>query len=97
MPKDYQSEIRDHVVRDLLAKVKAGNFGSYLRCVRLIKVRAFDGELIDFEFPVTALIATNGGGKSTILGAVALAYKMMKPAIFFPKSSLGDASRMQNG
>jgi hypothetical protein len=92
MAKSYQSEIRDNVLRDLLAKVKASSFGSYLRRVRLTKVRSFQGELIDFEFPVTALIATNGGGKSTILGAVALAYKMMKPAIFFPKSSLGDES-----
>lgn len=77
-------------MRDLLAKVKASNFGSYLRRMKIIKIRAFEGEAVDFEFPVTALIAANGGGKSSILGAAALAYKKTRPAIFFPKSSLGD-------
>ena len=45
-----------------------------------------------FEFPVTALIGPNGGGKSTILGAAACAYKEIKPGLFFPKSSIGDNS-----
>ena len=67
----------------------------YLRRMQLTKVRSFAGETVDFDFPVTALIATNGGGKSTILGAAAIAYKSIRPAIFFPKSSLGDAT-MEN-
>lgn len=92
MAQRYQSEIRDSTVRDLLAKVKASNFSSYLRKMKLTKIRAFEGEVVDFDFPVTALIAANGGGKSSILGAAALAYKNKntRPAIFFPKSSLGD-------
>jgi hypothetical protein len=92
MPRLFQSEIRDSVVRKLLLKVREQDFGMYLRRMRLTKVRAFEGETVDFDFPVTALIATNGGGKSTILGAAAIAYKSIKPATFFPKSSLGDAT-----
>ncbi|AWN51776.1 ATP-binding protein [Methylobacterium sp. 17Sr1-1] len=92
MAQQYQSEIRHSTVRDLLQKVKDANFGYYLRRMRMTKIRAFEGEAVDFEFPVTALIAANGGGKSSILGAAALAYKNTKPAIFFPKSSLGDNS-----
>ena len=92
MVQKYQSEIRESTIRDLLAKVKANNFGSYLRRMKMTKIRAFEGEEVDFEFPVTALIAANGGGKSSILGAAALAYKNTRPAIFFPKSSLGDDS-----
>lgn len=92
MAKGYQSEIRESTIRDLLAKVKSLQFGSYLKRMKLTKIRAFEGETIDYEFPVTALIAANGGGKSSILGAAALAYKSMRPAIFFPKSSLGDDS-----
>jgi hypothetical protein len=98
MARQYQSKIRDSTVRDLLAKVKASNFKSYLRRMKLTKIRAFEGEVVDFEFPVTALIATNGGGKSSMLGAAALAYKNTliykntRPAVFFPKSSLGDDS-----
>jgi hypothetical protein len=88
----YRSEIRDSEIRDLLAKVKRQDFGAYLRRIRLTRVRAFSGETVEFEFPVTALIGTNGGGKSTILGAAAIAYKAIRPALFFPKSSLGDQS-----
>ncbi len=92
MPKQYQSEIRDSTIRQLVQKVRDQQYGFYLRKIRLNKVRAFTNEAVDFDFPVTALIGTNGGGKSTILGAAAIAYKSIRPAIFFPKSSLGDES-----
>jgi ABC-type branched-subunit amino acid transport system ATPase component len=95
MPAPYQSEIRDSQIRDLSNKVKGQNYGSYLKTIRLVKVRAFDNEIVNFDFPVTAIIGTNGGGKSTILGAAAIAYKSIKPAIFSPKSSIGDDS-MEN-
>ena len=56
------------------------------------KVRAFIDREISFDFPVTALIGPNGGGKSTILGAAACAYKDIRPGLFFPKSAIGDDS-----
>jgi hypothetical protein len=37
-------------------------------------------------------LCPNGGGKSTVLGVAAFAYKETKPGSFFPKSSLGDNS-----
>lgn len=90
--KPFQSEIRESTIRDLLQKVRQQKYGAYLRKVRLNRVRAFHNEAVDFEFPVTALIGTNGSGKSTVLGAAAIAYKSVKPAQFFPKSSVGDSS-----
>jgi predicted ATP-dependent endonuclease of OLD family len=93
----YQSEIRDSQVRDLLQKVNANNYGSYLRRMKLLKVRAFQNEGVDFDFPVTALIGTNGGGKSTILGAAAIAHKSIRPALFFPKSFIGDETMSEWG
>jgi len=54
------------------------------------RIRSFNGAQIEFDFPVTALIGPNGGGKTTILGAAACAYKNIRPRIFFPKSSIGD-------
>jgi hypothetical protein len=92
MGQRYRSEIRDNAIRDLLAKVKKQNYGHYLRRIRLTKARAFSQETVEFDSPVTALIGTNGGGKSTILGAAAIAYKAIRPALFFPKSSIGDQS-----
>ncbi len=73
-------------------KVRDNKFGKYVKRVTLRNVRGFEEEVIDFRTPVTALIGTNGGGKSTILGAVALAYKNIKPSKFFPKSFYGDDS-----
>ncbi len=92
MAGKYRSEIRDSVIRDLMLKVRRQDYGAYLKKIRLNKVRAFTNQAVDFEFPVSALIGTNGGGKSTILGAAAIAYKSIKPALFFPKSSIGDDS-----
>jgi energy-coupling factor transporter ATP-binding protein EcfA2 len=73
-----------------MAKVKRQDYGVYLRKIKLTYARAFRDQAVDLEFPVTALIGTNGGGKSTILGAAAIAHKVIRPALFFPKSSIGD-------
>jgi predicted ATPase len=92
MPLRFQSEIRESQIRELTGKVRDQAYGTYLRTIRLNAVRAFDSEVVNFDFPVTAIIGTNGGGKSTILGAAAIAYKTIRPALFFPKSSIGDDS-----
>jgi predicted ATPase len=68
---DYKSDIRDSEINDLLEKVKKRNYGKYLFQMGLQSIRGFKDQSIQFDFPVTALIAPNGGGKSTILGAVA--------------------------
>ncbi|HHB75114.1 MAG TPA: hypothetical protein ENK84_01015 [Desulfobulbus sp.] len=88
----YNSEIRESQMVALSDKVNRKNYGRYLMRVRLGKIRSFSGDIIDFDFPVTALIGPNGGGKSTILGAAGCAYKQIKPSLFFPKSSIGDNS-----
>ena len=92
MTQRYRSEVRDSTIRELIQKVKSQNFGKYLQRIRLNKIRAFQDQVVSFDFPVTALIGTNGGGKSTVLGAAAIANKAIRPALFFPKSSIGDDS-----
>jgi recombinational DNA repair ATPase RecF len=47
---------------------------------------------VTFDFPVTALVGPNGGGKTTILEAAGLAYKDVQPRRFFAKSGRYDAS-----
>jgi predicted ATPase len=73
-------------------RVRQNNYQQFVKKVRLRNVRGFQDEVIEFRTPVTALIGTNGGGKSTILGSVALAYKNMRPSQFFPKAFIGDES-----
>lgn len=86
------SEIRQSQLIALSDKVRRANYDTYLRSIRLNRVRGFIDAQVNFDFPVTALVGPNGGGKSTVLGAAACAYKEVKPSIFFPKSSIGDNS-----
>lgn len=88
----YRSEIRDSIINNLLEKVRNKNYGSYLYSIKLVNLRQFNDQKITFEFPVTALVAPNGGGKTTVLGASALAYKEIKPSLFFTKSGKFDNS-----
>jgi hypothetical protein len=93
----YRSEIRDSQKSELLEKVKKQKYGEYLVGMQIHKIRGFSDKDINFEFPVTALIGSNGSGKSSILGAAACAYKSIKPSLFFPKSSIGDTSMAEWG
>jgi AAA domain len=91
----FQSEIRPSQVNDLLEKVQNKNYGKYLLKISIEKARTFQGKSITFDFPVTAIVGINGGGKTTVLGAAACAYKTVKPSLFFAKSGRFDSS-MQN-
>lgn len=86
------AEIRQSEISELLDKVKKYKYNQYLYAVHIVKMRGLSNVDVRFDFPVTALIGPNGGGKSTVLGAAACAYKIMQPSDFFPKSSLGDDS-----
>ncbi len=88
----YRSEIRDSDIARLEDKVAAGNYGTYLRRITLKHVRGFRDRVVSFDFPVTAIVGPNGGGKSTILGAAGLAYKGVAPGQYFAKSGKYDAS-----
>jgi len=80
-PNDIGAEIE---------RVRTNNFKQFIKKVHLTNVRGFVDETIEFKYPVTALVGTNGGGKSTILGGAALSYKNIRPGQFFPKAFVGD-------
>lgn len=81
-----KSEIRQSTLNKLSEKAQKLNYAKYLRKVSIGKLRAFEDQTIIFEFPVTALIGPNGGGKTTVLSSCALFYKSMQPRSFFTKS-----------
>ncbi|MEU8633260.1 AAA family ATPase [Amycolatopsis sp. NPDC048633] len=89
---DYRSEIRDSDFEKLEAKVSGQNYGQYLRRITLKRIRSFVDRVVSFDFPVTALVGPNGGGKTTILGAAGLIYRDISPGTFFAKSGKYDAS-----
>ena len=72
---EYKSEIRASDIQSLEEKVVGDGYGQYLKRILLRRVRGFTDRVISFDFPVTALVGPNGGGKTTILGAAGLAYK----------------------
>jgi len=86
------SEIRDSERTELLRRVARRGYGTYLLGMNLEHLRAYRDARIVFDFPVTALVGPNGGGKSTVLGAAALINKSVKPRQFFAKSGTYDAS-----
>ena len=82
----YKSEIRPSQIKKLFEKCQKLNYQKYLCKVGLMKCRAFNNQKITFDFPVTALIGPNGGGKTTILGACALIYDSISPRQFFTRN-----------
>ena len=82
----YKSEIRVSQIKKLEDKVRGLNYEKYLYKVNLVKCRAFENQMVKFDFPVTALIGPNGGGKTTILGACALIYDTIAPRQFFTRN-----------
>lgn len=92
---EFQSEIRQSQINQLTEKVDRENYGKYLKKIRLNPIRGFTDETVTFDFPVTAIIGPNGGGKTSLLGAAGCAYISVKPSRFFAKSGRLDDS-MQN-
>jgi len=89
---EFRSEIRDSQIDALAAKAASGSYGKYLKRIVLKKVRSFENRDVTLDFPVTALVGPNGGGKTTILGAAGLIYRDVAPSRFFAKSGSYDAS-----
>jgi predicted ATPase len=89
---DYKSEIRESDIAQLEEKVVKGSYDRYLKRIVLRRVRGFHDREVTFDFPITALVGPNGGGKTTILGAAALVYRDISPSRFFAKSGKYDAS-----
>ncbi|WP_263350628.1 ATP-dependent nuclease [Acidicapsa acidisoli] len=92
---EFQSEIRASTINELLEKVANKGYGKYLLKISIAKARAFKDKSIVFDFPVTAVVGPNGGGKTTVLGAAACAYRTVKPSLYFSKSGKFDEN-MQN-
>lgn len=89
----HVTSIRKSTIQKLFDRVSKRNVGApYLYQVTLEKIRRYHGATIRFDFPVTALIGTNGGGKSTVLGAAGLIYRSVAPRTFFAKSGKYDES-----
>jgi ABC-type multidrug transport system ATPase subunit len=86
----YKGEIRDSTINALLEKAANRNYGQYIPKMTMTRVRGFVDVTVTFDFPVTAIIGPNGGGKTTVLGSAACAYKTITPRRYFAKSGKYD-------
>ncbi|EZP54817.1 ATP-dependent nuclease [Sphingomonas sp. RIT328] len=87
----FKSEVRDSTINALLEKAAEKSYKQYLAKLTLKKIRGFVDEPISFDFPVTAIIGPNGGGKTTVLGAAGIIYRDIPPRAFFSKSGKYDS------
>lgn len=87
----FKSQVRDSTINALLEKAAERSYKQYLAKLTLKKVRGFSDEPISFDFPVTAIIGPNGGGKTTVLGAAGIIYRDIPPRAFFSKSGKYDS------
>lgn len=68
----------------------AGEWPQFLESIEIHNLRGWTGQVVNFGFPVTAVVGENGTGKSTVLKAAAAAYeqpgksKTYYPSAFFP-------------
>lgn len=79
-------ETRDSTIGELFDKVRKSNYDKYLYRVWIKQARGLSDSIVTFDFPITAIVGPNGGGKTTILGAAACAYRSVKPRIFSQKA-----------
>lgn len=86
----FKSEIRESTITSLLQKAEGRNYKKYLPKLTMRPVRGFNDNTVTFDFPVTAVVGPNGGGKTTIIGSAACAYKSIQPKRFFAKSGKYD-------
>lgn len=52
-----------------------GHFPKHLEFLELTNLRGWNGQRIEFKFPIVAIVGENGMGKSTIIQAAAALYK----------------------
>ncbi len=75
------------------ARTAAKGWAQFLDSVQITGMRGWDGETVEFRFPVVAIAGENGAGKSTVLKAAAAAYVAQQqsgltfnPDDFFPNT-----------
>ncbi|WAJ44605.1 AAA family ATPase [Mycobacterium sp. Aquia_216] len=77
-----------------------GGWPQFLSGIEVAGLRGWNGELVEFRYPVVAIAGVNGAGKSTILKAAAAAYQAPSngtaatyyPDDFFPKTPWEDVA-----
>jgi AAA15 family ATPase/GTPase len=76
------------LIEDLSEMVRKTKYKKYLKTLEIQNLRAFERAIVNFDFPITAIVGPNGSGKSTVLMSAGCAYRNIKPSDFFANSKL---------
>lgn len=63
---------------------QGGQWPQFLERVEISGLRGWQGQVVQFKFPVVAIVGENGAGKSTVLKVAAAAYDKGKDIGYFP-------------
>lgn len=61
-----------------------GQWPQFLERIEVTGLRGWQGQVVQFKFPVVAIVGENGAGKSTVLKVAAAAYDKSKDGGYFP-------------
>lgn len=63
---------------------QGGLWPQFLERIEINGLRGWQGQSVQFKFPVVAVVGENGAGKSTVLKVAAAAYEKSKESGYFP-------------
>jgi len=73
-------------INEIKKQFTAGQWKKFLKSIKISNLRGWNGQSIDFRFPVCAIVGENGIGKSTFLRAAASAYDNKTGKSFYPSN-----------
>ncbi|SEK54008.1 AAA domain-containing protein, putative AbiEii toxin, Type IV TA system [Pseudomonas sp. NFIX51] len=79
----------EHEIHQIRQQFTSNGWPQFLNRVKINGLRSWEGSVVDFRFPIVAIVGENGTGKSTLLKSAACAYdnddvsKRFDPSDFF--------------
>lgn len=79
----------EHEIHQIRQQFTSNGWPQFLNRVKIDGLRSWEGSVVDFRFPIVAIVGENGTGKSTLLKSAACAYdnddasKRFSPSDFF--------------
>lgn len=73
-------------INEIRKQYANGEWKKFIKAIKISNLRGWNGQCINFKFPIVAIVGENGMGKSTFLRAAACAYKNKKGKDFYPSN-----------
>lgn len=71
-------------ISELRRQFGEGHWKKFIKSIKINNLHGWNGQTINFNFPICAIVGENGIGKSTFVKAAACAYQNMGMQTFYP-------------